>query len=170
MNIQPLVFVAGCVVLLSSAGCQLDSDEAADAMAVDALDRVDIGAVDASVDAEAPDAFVCSCTDPVDGVCTIHSLNADDGWVLETLPDGTECERLEGPFFCNNGCGAPGVADLWYDAVEGRYVLFGNPPCVTGTEPDRWRHVSTGGDGRGDAAEEAAVTQRFNAALECPPD
>lgn len=168
MDVRRWSLALGCVVGVWTVGCQSEADEAAGR---DAEGASDVGASDASsADAAVVDAFVCSCTDPVDGVCTVHPLNADDGWVLETLPDGTECERREGPFFCNNGCGAPGVADLWYDAVMERYVLFGVPPCVTDTEPDRWRHVRTSDDGTREAAEEAAIIERFIKAPECPVD
>ncbi len=166
MSVQRWLMAVGCVVGAWAVGCQSEADEAAarDAEGVD-----DVGASDASADDGAVvDAFVCSCTDPVDGVCTVDPRNADDGWVLDTIPDGTECRRREGPFFCNNGCGSPGTGQLWFDEQAQRYVHFFAWPCVTDGQRDHWRLVQVDNDT--EPGEYTAVSQRFEAAPDCPFD
>lgn len=165
MSMQRFALLVACAGSLSSAGCQSDADEVTDSMAADVVHPGDVGVVDASDDTAIPDASVCSCTDPVDGVCTVHPLNADDGWVFDTLADGTECRRREGPFFCNNGCGSPGQGQLWFNEDTQQYVHFFSWPCVTDSQRDHWRLVPPDSDGH--PGEYTAVVQRFDAAPDC---
>lgn len=136
----------------SSGDANDSAPSASDAFAPDALGDGDAATEDANVE--------CWCSDPVGGACD-ERASADTGTVVVQSNDGTSCLEVgAGPFFCNNGCGAPGVNEMWFDGQEHRYVLFAQPPCATDLQ--RWRRVDF------DSTEYETQIEIFNAPY-CSP-
>ncbi len=113
----------GLLLALLAVACAEDADEASDAEPTDAT---------------VADALFVGCLEPnTDGSCP-RDGDPVSGLTRGTNADGAPCAMLTEVLFCNVNAGSTGGSEVWYDAQEDRYVLFGGSPCVT--DRARWSY------------------------------